>query len=301
MRWKGGRRSSNVEDRRGQSAGYNTAGSGSGLLSFIPMLVRTKTGRIMLLIGVVVVFGSRMMGIDLLPMLLGGGETAVTGQPYELTPAEKEMGEFVSVVLADTEDTWKAIFREQGGVYREPTLVLFTGRVNSACGMASSAVGPFYCPGDQQLYVDLSFFQDLSQRHDAPGDFAQAYVIAHEVGHHVQTLLGISDQVRQAGRGKSKAAVNALSVKQELQADCFAGLWGHAANIDRQLLDPGDLEEALTAATAIGDDRLQREAGRSVVPDSFTHGTSAQRVKWFRKGFESGDIAVCNTFSASGD
>ena len=299
MRWKGGRRSSNVEDRRGQSAGYNSGGS--GLLSFIPMLVRTKTGRIMLLIGVVVVFGSRMMGIDLLPMLLGGGGTAVTGQPYELSPAEKEMGEFVSVVLADTEDTWKATFREQGGVYQEPTLVLFTGRVNSACGMASSAVGPFYCPGDQQLYVDLSFFQDLSQRHGAPGDFARAYVIAHEVGHHVQTLLGVSDQVRQAGRGKSKAEVNALSVKQELQADCFAGLWGHAANVDRQLLDPGDLEEALMAATAIGDDRLQREAGRSVVPDSFTHGTSAQRVKWFRKGFESGDIAVCDTFSASGD
>ena len=301
MRWKGGRRSSNVEDRRGQSAGYNSAGSGSGLLSFIPMLVRTKTGRIMLLVGVVVVFGSRMMGIDLLPMFLGGGGTAVTGQPQELSPAEKEMGDFVSVVLAYTEDTWKTIFREQGGVYQEPTLVLFTGRVNSACGMASSAVGPFYCPGDQQLYVDLSFFQDLSQRHDAPGDFAQAYVIAHEVGHHVQTLLGISDQVRQAGRGKSKAEVNALSVKQELQADCFAGLWGHAANIDRQLLDPGDLEEALTAATAIGDDRLQREAGRSVVPDSFTHGTSAQRVKWFRKGFESGDIAVCDTFSALRD
>jgi predicted metalloprotease len=265
------------------------------------MLVRSKTGRIILLVGVVVVFGGKMMGIDLMPMLLGGGGTAVTGQPYELTPAEKEMGEFVSVVLADTEDTWKTIFREQGGVYQEPTLVLFTGRVNSACGMASAAVGPFYCPGDQQLYVDLSFFHDLSQRHGAPGDFAQAYVIAHEVGHHVQTLLGISDQVRQAGRGKSKAQVNALSVKQELQADCFAGLWGHAANIDRQLLDPGDLEEALTAATAIGDDRLQREAGRSVVPDSFTHGTSAQRVKWFRKGFESGDIAVCDTFSASGD
>ena len=299
MRWKDGRRSSNVEDRRGQSAGYNTAGSGSGLLSFIPMLVRTKTGRIMLLVGVVVVFGSRMMGIDLLPMLLGGGGTAVTNEPYKLTPAEQEMGEFVSVVLADTEDTWQAIFREQGGVYKNPTLVLFTDRVNSACGMASSATGPFYCPGDRQLYVDLSFFQDLKQRHGAPGDFAQAYVIAHEVGHHVQTLLGISDQVRQAGRGKSKAEVNALSVKQELQADCFAGLWGHAANVDRQLLDPGDLEEALTAATAIGDDRLQREAGRSVVPDSFTHGTSAQRVKWFRKGFESGDIAVCDTFSAS--
>ncbi len=299
MRWKGGRRSSNVEDRRGQSAGPDSGGS--GLLSFIPMLVRTKTGRIMLLIGVVVVFGSRMMGIDLLPMLLGGGGTAVTSQPQELSPAEKEMGDFVSVVLAYTEDTWKAIFHEQGGVYQEPTLVLFTGRVNSACGMASSAVGPFYCPGDQQLYVDLSFFQDLSQRHGAPGEFARAYVIAHEVGHHVQTLLGVSDQVRQAGRGKSKAEANALSVKQELQADCFAGLWGHAANIDQQLLDPGDLEKALTAATAIGDDRLQREAGRSVVPDSFTHGTSAQRVKWFRKGFESGDIAVCDTFSASGD
>ena len=297
MRWKSGRRSSNVEDRRGQSAGYSSAGSGSGLLSFIPMLVRTKTGRIMLLIGVVVLFGGKMMGIDLLPMLLGGGGGAVTSQPYELSAEEKELGDFVSVVLADTEDTWQAIFREQGGVYKNPTLVLFTGRVNSACGMASSAVGPFYCPGDQKLYVDLSFFQDLKQRHGAPGDFAQAYVIAHEVGHHVQTLLGISDQVRQAGRGKSKAVVNALSVKQELQADCFAGLWGHAANIDRQLLDPGDLEEALTAATAIGDDRLQREAGRGVVPDSFTHGTSAQRVKWFRRGFESGDIAACDTFS----
>jgi len=301
MRWKGGRRSSNVEDRRGQSAGHSSAGSGSGLLGFIPMLVRTKTGRIMLLIGVVVVFGSRMMGIDLLPMLLGGSGSgsAVTGQPYELSAEDKELGDFVSVVLADTEDTWQAIFREQRGAYREPTLVLFTGRVNSACGMATAAVGPFYCPGDQQLYIDLSFFQDLKQRHGAPGDFAQAYVIAHEVGHHVQTLLGISDQVRQAGRGKSKAQVNALSVKQELQADCFAGLWGHAVNVGRQLLDPGDLEEALTAATAIGDDRLQREAGRNVVPDSFTHGTSAQRVKWFRKGFESGDIAVCNTFSAS--
>jgi len=301
MRWKGGRRSSNVEDRRGQSAGHSSAGSGSGLLGFIPMLVRTKTGRIMLLIGVVVVFGSRMMGIDLLPMLLGGSGSgsAVTGQPYELSAEDKELGDFVSVVLADTEDTWQAIFREQRGAYREPTLVLFTGRVNSACGMATAAVGPFYCPGDQQLYIDLSFFQDLKQRHGAPGDFAQAYVIAHEVGHHVQTLLGISDQVRQAGRGKSKAQVNALSVKQELQADCFAGLWGHAVNVERQLLDPGDLEEALTAATAIGDDRLQREAGRNVVPDSFTHGTSAQRVKWFRKGFESGDIAVCNTFSAS--
>jgi len=300
MRWKGRRKSTNVEDRRGQRSGIG-AGSGSGLLSFIPMLVRSKTGRIMLLIGVVVFFGSRMMGIDLLPLLLGGGGANTTGEPRELSAADKEMGDFVSAVLADTEDTWKALFLQQGGTYREPTLVLFTGAVNSACGTASSAVGPFYCPGDQKLYVDLSFFQDLKQRHGAPGDFAQAYVIAHEVGHHVQTLMGISDQVHQAGRGRGQAEVNALSVRQELQADCFAGLWGHAANTERQILDPGDLEEALTAATAIGDDRLQRESGRSVVPDSFTHGSSAQRVKWFRRGFESGDIASCDTFSANID
>ena len=297
MRWKGSRKSTNVEDRRGQSAGSG-GGTGSGLLSFIPMLVRTKTGRIMLLVGVVVFFGSRMMGIDLLPLLLGGGGSTVNTQPRELSAAEKEMGDFVSAVLAYTEDTWQTIFREQGGVYKEPTLVLFTGRVNSACGMASAAVGPFYCPGDQKLYIDLSFFQDLKQRHGAPGDFAQAYVLAHEVGHHVQTLMGVSDQVRQAGRGRSKTEVNALSVKQELQADCFAGLWGHAANTERQVLDPGDLEEALRAATAIGDDRLQQEAGRGVVPDSFTHGSSAQRVKWFKRGFDSGDINSCDTFSA---
>ena len=297
MRWKGSRKSTNVEDRRGQSAGSG-GGTGSGLLSFIPMLVRTKTGRIMLLVGVVVFFGSRMMGIDLLPLLLGGGGSTVNTQPHELSAAEKEMGDFVAAVLAYTEDTWQTIFREQGGVYKEPTLVLFTGRVNSACGMASAAVGPFYCPGDQKLYIDLSFFQDLKQRHGAPGDFAQAYVLAHEVGHHVQTLMGVSDQVRQAGRGRSKTEVNALSVKQELQADCFAGLWGHAANTERQVLDPGDLEEALRAATAIGDDRLQQEAGRGVVPDSFTHGSSAQRVKWFKRGFDSGDINSCDTFSA---
>ena len=301
MRWKGGRKSSNVEDRRGQSAGIG-GGSGSGLLSFIPMLVRSKTGRTVLIIGVVVFFGSRMLGFDLLPLLLGGGgATTTTGTPSELSAADKEMGDFVSAVLADTEDTWNVIFQQQGSTYREPTLVLFTGRVNSACGMASAAVGPFYCPGDQKLYIDLSFFQDLKQRHGAPGDFAQAYVIAHEVGHHVQTLMGISDKVRQAGRGRSKTEVNALSVRQELQADCFAGLWGHAANTERQLLDPGDLEEALTAATAIGDDRLQKESGRGVVPDSFTHGSSAQRVKWFRRGFESGNIASCDTFSVNID
>ena len=300
MRWKGSRKSSNVEDRRGQNVGLGSARAGSGLLGFIPMLVRSKTGRTILVVGVVVVIVSRFMGVDLLPLILGGGGSTVASKPYELTPEQKELGDFVASVLADTEDTWRSIFQAQGGSYQDPTLVLFTNRVDSACGMASSAVGPFYCPGDQKLYVDLSFFEDLKRRHGAPGDFAQAYVIAHEVGHHVQTLMGISQQVRQAGMGRSKAEVNALSVKQELQADCFAGLWGHAANVDRQLLDPGDLEEALTAATAIGDDRLQKESGRGVVPDSFTHGTSAQRVKWFRRGFDSGDIAVCDTFSAIG-
>ena len=299
MRWKDGRRSDNVEDRRGQSAGYSAAGAAPVLLRFLPALVRTKIGRTILIVGVLVFFGGRMLGVDVLSLFLGGGAGGVaTGTTSELSAQQQEQAEFVSVVLADTEDTWHRIFRELGGEYREPTLVLFSGRVNSACGMASAAVGPFYCPGDQQLYIDLSFFHDLKARHGAPGDFAQAYVIAHEVGHHVQTLLGISKQVQAAGRGKSKAQVNALSVRQELQADCFAGLWGHSANIDRRLLDPGDLQEALRAATAIGDDRLQRDAGRQVVPDSFTHGTSEQRVKWFSAGFESGDFAACDTFSA---
>jgi len=299
MRWRGNRQSSNVEDRRGQSSGYSSATGAPVILRFLPALIKTKVGRVILVVGIVAVFGSKMLGIDLLPLLLGGGGTASSSQTQELSPQQKEMTEFVSVVLADTEDTWHAIFRKMGKQYREPTLVLFTGRVNSACGTASAAVGPFYCPGDQQLYIDLSFFHDLKARHGAPGDFAQAYVIAHEVGHHVQTLLGISRQVQAAKQGKTTAQANALSVKQELQADCFAGLWGYAANIDRQMLEAGDLEEALTAATAIGDDRLQRDAGRSVVPDSFTHGTSAQRVKWFSAGFNSGDIAVCDTYAAT--
>ena len=299
MRWEGGRKSDNVEDRRGQSPGYSAAGAAPLLLRFLPAMIRSKTGRVILVVGVIAIFGGKMLGIDVLGLLLGGGGVAPAQQSREFSEQEQQLVDFVSVVLADTEDTWQQIFREQGGTYREPTLVLFSGRVNSACGMASAAVGPFYCPGDQQLYIDLSFFNDLRVRHGAPGDFAQAYVVAHEVGHHVQTLLGISKQVQEAGRGQSKAAVNALSVRQELQADCFAGLWGHAANNNRQLLDPGDLEEALRAATAIGDDRLQREAGGQVVPDSFTHGSSAQRVEWFRRGFDSGNIADCDTFSAN--
>jgi len=297
MRWQGGRRSDNVEDRRGESPSYSAAGAAPVVLRFLPMLLRTKVGRIILITGIVVIIGGRMLGVDVLSLLAGSGVPA--GQPSApLSEADQQMSEFVAVVLGDTEDTWHPIFRQLGRDYREPTLVLFTGSVNSACGYASAAVGPFYCPGDQKLYIDLSFFNDLKVRHGAPGDFAQAYVIAHEVGHHVQTLLGISEQMTAAGRGATKEQVNALSVRQELQADCLAGVWGHAANRQRQLLDPGDLEEALQAATAIGDDRLQREAGGQVVPDSFTHGTSAQRVKWFKAGFESGDINACDTFSA---
>ncbi len=299
MRWEDGKRSDNVEDRRGQSAGYSAAGAAPLLLRFLPAMIRSKTGRVILVVGVLAIFGGKLMGIDVLSMFFGGGGSTTAHQSKEFSAQEQQLADFVSVVLADTEVTWQQIFREQGANYREPTLVLFSGRVNSACGMASAAVGPFYCPGDQKLYIDLSFFHDLKARHGAPGDFAQAYVVAHEVGHHVQTLLGISQQVQQAGQGKSKAAVNELSVRQELQADCFAGVWGHAANTQRQLLDPGDLEEALRAATAIGDDRLQREAGGRVVPDSFTHGSSEQRVTWFRRGFDSGKLEVCDTFSAN--
>jgi uncharacterized protein len=299
MRWQDGRRSDNVEDRRGMGPVVGTAAALPLILRFIPNLIRTKVGRIILITGIVVIFGGKMLGIDVLSLLAGGGVSP--GQPSApLSEADQQMAEFVAVVLGDTEDTWHPIFSQLGRDYREPTLVLFTGSVNSACGYASAAVGPFYCPGDQKLYIDLAFFQDLKNRHGAPGDFAQAYVIAHEVGHHVQTLLGISEQVAAARNGVSETEVNALSVRQELQADCFAGVWGHVANSKRQLLDPGDLEEALQAATAIGDDRLQQEAGGQVVPDSFTHGTSAQRVKWFRAGFESGDVNACDTFATSG-
>ena len=300
MRWKGGRRSDNIEDRRGQVPAMGAAGAVPLLLRLVPMLLRTKTGRIILIGGVVLVVGGRMLGVDVLSLLAGGGAAYREARPQQGV-AEQEATEFVAVVLADTEDTWHANFAKLGRQYEEPKLVLFTGSVGSACGYASAAVGPFYCPGDRKLYLDLSFFRDLERYHGAPGDFAQAYVIAHEVGHHVQTLLGISDQVRAASRGRSEAEVNALSVRQELQADCFAGVWAHAANSKRQLLDPGDLEEALRAASAIGDDRLQREAGGRVVPDSFTHGTSAQRVQWFRAGFNTGDLSRCDTFTAGSD
>ncbi len=297
MRWQGRRRSSNVEDQRGSSPGMGSMAAAPALLRLLPAMVRSKTGRTLLVVGVLVILGSRMLGVDLLPLLFGGAASGTSTVDYQPTAEEQQLADFVAVVLADTEDTWHPLFEQLGGTYQEPKLVLFSGRVNSACGMASSAVGPFYCPGDQKLYIDLAFFDDLARRHGAPGDFAQAYVVAHEVGHHVQTLTGISQKVRQAGQGRSQSDVNQLSVRQELQADCFAGIWGYYADKHRDLLDTGDLEEALTAASAIGDDRLQQQAGAQVVPDSFTHGTSAQRVRWFRKGFETGSLEACDTFS----
>ena len=283
MRWRKGRRSSNIEDRRGVRVRGGALKGGIGTI-------------------VVVLALSYFLGIDpsvILQMQQGVVTSTTAGNSdWKPTPAEQQAADFVSVVLADTEDTWDTIFKNAGKTYQEPGLVLFSGQVSSACGQASAAMGPFYCPADKKVYIDLSFFDDLKRRHGAPGDFAQAYVIAHEVGHHVQNLLGTSQQVRSAQRGLGKADANALSVHQELQADCYAGLWGYHADRSRQVLEQGDLEEALAAASAIGDDRLQKQASGTVVPESFTHGTSRQRVKWFRRGIESGDVAVCNTFDS---
>jgi predicted metalloprotease len=241
-----------------------------------------------------------LLGFDPLQLMMMAPSSGVveTGrQPGPPPPGQDQMADFVSVVLADTEDTWNAIFAEYGESYPEPVLTLFDGAVRSACGIQSAAVGPFYCPGDQHVYLDLTFFRDLQARFGAPGDFAQAYVIAHEVGHHVQNVLGISGQVSQRQQMSGPAEANALSVRLELQADCLAGVWGHHAQRMRNILEPGDLEEALRAAAAIGDDRLQRQAQGYAVPDSFTHGSSEQRVRWFRTGFETGDIDACDTFT----
>ena len=236
-----------------------------------------------------------------------GGDPSVVLQPSAQSPGvtspgvrpanEEELAEFVSVVLADTEDTWNTLFQEQVGAdYPEPTLVMFTGEVKSACGFAQAAMGPFYCPADQKVYIDLSFYEDLKNQHQAPGDFAQAYVVAHEVGHHVQNVLGISSQVHRLQQQVSKTQANDLSVRLELQADCLAGVWANHAQKTRDILEEGDIEEALNAASAIGDDRLQMEARGYVTPDSFTHGTSEQRVRWFTQGIQTGDMNQCNTF-----
>ena len=255
--------------------------------------------------GMMVGGGVGTLVLMLLVLALGGDPRALLqqgnrgGGPAVNDPAQEELKEFVSVVLADTEVVWHEQFRKQGATYREPKLVLFTDQVRSACGLADAAVGPFYCPADDNVYLDMAFFDELARRFNAPGDFAQAYVIAHEVGHHVQNLMGTSDKVHAARRRVSETEYNELSVRLELQADFYAGVWAHHANRSRQLLEIGDLEEGLRAASAIGDDRLQKQTQGYVVPDSFTHGTSEQRVRWFRKGYDTGDIRQGDTFSAT--
>lgn len=300
MRWRGRRESTNVEDRRGQGGRFGGGFGGLGGGPRIRLPIGRKGGGLGIVGIIAVVALYALLGGDLSD--LGGlvdngggyGEAPSTGmQPTD------ERARFVSVVLADTEETWQQLFQAGGGRYVEPVLVLFSDQVRSACGGASAAVGPFYCPGDQKVYIDLSFYDELKRRFGAPGDFAQAYVIAHEVGHHVQTLLGIERQVRQAQAGASERQQNDIQVRMELQADCFAGIWAHHADRTRQLLEQGDLEEALRAAQAIGDDAIQKQTTGRVVPDSFTHGSSAQRARWFRKGFEAGEISACDTFGTA--
>ncbi|MHB8789926.1 MAG: KPN_02809 family neutral zinc metallopeptidase [Desulfobulbaceae bacterium] len=282
MRWESGRRSSNVEDRRGMRIPGGFKGGGIGII--------------------VLALVAMYFGIDPSVILNPAGELEgdqpATSTEYTPTAAENQLADFVSVVLADTEDTWNLQFQGLGSAYQEPTLVLFSGAVQSACGFAQAAMGPFYCPGDHKVYIDLSFYQDLKDTMNAPGDFAQAYVIAHEVGHHVQKLLGISDQVQAARNRLSEKEYNQMSVRLELQADCLAGVWAHHADRSRGVVEPGDIDEALHAASQIGDDRLQQQGQGHVTPDSFTHGTSAQRARWFRQGFASGEFSSCDTFAA---
>lgn len=283
MRWRMGRRSTNVEDRRGVRLPGRVAGGGIGILVILVIAI--------------------LLGADPVKLLNDVTNTDVDSPSnYDRTPLsqeDRELSDFVSVVLADTEDTWSELFVNYNGRYREPTLVLFSGAVESACGFAQSAVGPFYCPADEKVYIDLSFYRDLKERFGAPGDFAQAYVIAHEVGHHVQNLLGISEQVGNAQKRLGELDANRLSVMQELQADCFAGVWAHNADRARDILEEGDIEEGLNAASSIGDDRLQMESRGYVTPDSFTHGSSEQRVRWFKRGLDKGGISSCNTFKSA--
>jgi predicted metalloprotease len=281
MRWRGERESSNVEDRRGISTGKVAIGGGLGTL--------------------IIVILALLLGADpqqILQQVPQNNPSAPVQSSRPNNQQEDEMKKFVSVVLGKTEDVWTDVFRKNGRQYREPTLVLFTDQVQSACGISGAAVGPFYCPGDQKVYIDLSFYEELRRRFNAPGDFAQAYVIAHEVGHHVQKLLGISDKVDAMQRRMSESDANQLSVRLELQADFFAGVFARYVK-EQGLLEPGDVEEALRAASAIGDDTIQNQSQGYVVPDSFTHGTSEQRLRWFRKGYDTGDIRQGDTFAST--
>jgi len=291
MKWEGNRESDNVEDRR-------DGGGGGGGLGGLVGGRGIGVGTI-----VIALLGGWMFGVNPLTILslLSGGEapTAQVQQgPAHKPPADDRMAKFVSTVLADTEDVWKDVFTQGGGTYQEPKLVLFRGSTPTACGAGQAAMGPFYCPGDQKVYIDLGFYQTLKDKLGAPGDFAQAYVIAHEVGHHVQNLLGISEKMDKMRGRVSQVEYNGLSVRLELQADCFAGVWANHAQTSRQILENGDVEEAMNAAAKIGDDALQRAGGGAVVPDSFTHGSSAQRQRWFNAGLQGGNLKGCDTFSA---
>lgn len=281
MRWQGGRESNNVEDRRGQSSGPGGGG--------FRLPIRGKGGIVLL----IVVAG--YYGVDLTPLLTGGQSGSQVSQQTRISPNDDEAAKFTAVILGYTEDTWQQIFQQMGKTYQPPKLVMYRGATQTGCGTGQSVMGPFYCPADSTVYIDLSFYDDMKNQLGAGGDFAQGYVVAHEVGHHVQKLLGIESRVCQQ-QGAPEKTVNALSVKLELQADCFAGVWGHSMQ-QQQILDEQDPQEALNAARAIGDDRLQQWGQGRVVPDSFTHGTSEQRYHWFKRGFDSGDIHQCNTFA----
>ncbi len=323
MRWRGQRESENVEDRRGEGGGFGFPFPGGGVR--FPSGGSGGRGGGIGIVGLLIILGLMFFfGVDPRVIMQGGGpggdETTFPdirlpqsrpdttnypvpeerrGPPVQRpqTTNEDDLKQFVAIVLGDTEDVWRALFARYGARYNDPKLVLFTGGVRSACGLGMAQMGPFYCPMDEKVYIDLDFYQDLKNRFHAPGDFAQAYVIAHEIGHHVQKLLGIADQVEAARQRMSETRSNALQVRMELQADCFAGIWANRAEETKDIIEPGDIEEALRAASAIGDDRIQKQTQGYVVPDAFTHGSSEQRVRWFTRGYESGKLEACDTFN----